>query len=172
MKKSFRLLCVSLSLLSAVVFTLCALNLSGYRLNLSESLPGVVYRVTPLKEGTTIQRGDRVLIDLTRLNNPVMELGIERGYLSRSRKMLKEIGAIPGDAVELRDDMLYVNGIAIPMIVSSEDSRGEELVPYPTPVTLLPDNYWLISTPYRGFDSRYFGPVHRRAFIHLARLVF
>jgi type IV secretory pathway protease TraF len=83
--------------------------------------------------------------------------------------MLKQIGAIPGDTVELKDDMLFVNGHAIPMIVSSEDSRGEKLVPYPTPITLSADHYWLISTPYCGFDSRYFGPIHRRAFTHRAK---
>ena len=168
MKKNFRFLCVSLTLLAATIFTLSVLHSSGYRLNLSESLPGLVYRVTPLNEGEAIQRGDCVLIDLSRLSNPVMEIGIERGYVSRSRKMLKAIGAIPGDAVELRDDMLYINGRAIPMIVSTGDSSGKKLVPYPTPITLPHDNYWLISTPYRGFDSRYFGPVRRESITHRA----
>jgi type IV secretory pathway protease TraF len=83
--------------------------------------------------------------------------------------MLKEIGAVPGDIVTLTGDMLYVNGIAIPMTVSSEDSTGNALIPYPTPLVLLPGEYWLVSAPYRGFDSRYFGPVHRSAFTHIAK---
>jgi type IV secretory pathway protease TraF len=128
--------------------------------------------VAPIRENKAFQKGDRVLIDLSRFSNPTIELGIERGYVSRSRKMLKEIGAIPGDSVELGDDMLYVNGVTIPMTVSSEDSRGEELVPYPTPIVLSPDHYWLISAPYRGFDSRYFGPVHKSAFTHRGKPVF
>jgi type IV secretory pathway protease TraF len=86
--------------------------------------------------------------------------------------MLKEIGAIPGDAVELKENMLFVNGAGIPMIVSSEDSTGNALIPYPTPLVLLPGEYWLISAPYRGFDSRYFGPVHRSAFTHKAKPAF
>jgi type IV secretory pathway protease TraF len=68
--------------------------------------------------------------------------------------------------------MLCVNGLSIPMTVSSEDSRGEELIPYPTPIVLSQDHYWLISAPYRGFDSRYFGPVHGIAFTHRAKPVF
>jgi conjugative transfer signal peptidase TraF len=125
-----------------------------------------------LREDEKIDRGDNVLIDLTRIDNSVIELGISRDYLSRSRKMLKEIGAVPGDTVELRDDTLYVNGHAIPMTVSFEDSMGRELIPYPTPLILPQDHYWLISAPYRGFDSRYFGPVHRSAFTHIAKPVF
>jgi conjugative transfer signal peptidase TraF len=172
MKKNFRAICFSLSLLAVPVIMLFMFHTSGYRLNLSESLPSLVYQVIPIKEGETVERGDRVTIDLSRFHNPTIELGISRGYVSRNRKMLKEIGAVPGDIVALTDDMLYVNGVAIPMIVSSEDSRGKELVPYPTPLVLLPGEYWLISAPYLGFDSRYFGPVHRSAFTYKAKPAF
>jgi conjugative transfer signal peptidase TraF len=172
MKKNFRAICFSLSLLTVPVITLFMLHSSGYRLNLSESLPSLVYRVTPINEGRGIQRGDRVLIDLSRFHNPIIELGIKRGYVSRSRRMLKEIGAIPGDVVELRENMLFVNGIPTPMIVSPGDSRGNALVPYQTPLVLRPGEYWLISAPFRGFDSRYFGPVHRSAFTHKAKPMF
>jgi conjugative transfer signal peptidase TraF len=128
--------------------------------------------VTPLEEGDPIERGDCVLIDLSRLNNPVIELGIRRGYVSRTQKMLKEIGAVPGDAVELRGDLLFVNGVSTPMAISSEDSRGNPLRAYPTPIMLPEGCYWLVSIPYRGFDSRYFGPVTRNAFTHKAELLF
>jgi type IV secretory pathway protease TraF len=113
-----------------------------------------------------------VLIDLSRFHNPVVELGIRRGYVSRNRKMLKEIGAVPGDAVTLRDDLLFVNGEPKPMVVASADSRGGKLRPYPTPLVLSPDHYWLVSVPDGGFDSRYFGPVPRSAFTHRAKRVF
>jgi type IV secretory pathway protease TraF len=63
--------------------------------------------------------------------------------------MLKEIGAVPGDAVELRDDLLFVNGIPTPMAISSEDSRGNQLRAYPTPSMLTEGCYWLVSIPYR-----------------------
>jgi type IV secretory pathway protease TraF len=86
--------------------------------------------------------------------------------------MLKEIGAVPGDTVVLRDDFLFVNGESTPMVVSSEDLRGQALHPYPTPLVLSPDCCWLVSIPYRGFDSRYFGPVPTGAITHRAFLVF
>jgi conjugative transfer signal peptidase TraF len=138
--------------------------------NLSESLPGYLYRVTPLEKEESLERGDRVLIDLSRFHNLVIELGMRRGYVSRSRKMLKEIGAVPGDIVALRDNLLYINGRAAPMIISSEDSRGGKLHPYPTPLVLSQDCYWLVSVPVGGFDSRYFGPINRSAFTHKEQL--
>jgi type IV secretory pathway protease TraF len=86
--------------------------------------------------------------------------------------MLKEIGAVPGDAVTLRDSLIFVNGNPAPIVVASRDSRGGKLCPYPTPIILSPDHYWLVSIPDGGFDSRYFGPVHRSALTHKAHRVF
>jgi hypothetical protein len=53
------------------------------------------------------------------------------------------------------EDMLYVNGKSSPMIISPEDSRGGKLLPYPTPLVLSRDCYWLVSVPAGGFDSGY-----------------
>jgi conjugative transfer signal peptidase TraF len=172
MKKNFSTLCVTLLVLSVIADVFFLLYGVGLRANLSKSLPGFVYRAIPLPEEIPLSHGDRVLIDLSRFSNPVVELGIERGYVSRKQKMLKEIGAIPDDSVALKDNGLYVNGAWRPMIVSSQDSRGGKLFPYPTPLTVSPDHFWLVSVPYLGFDSRYFGPVDRNAFTHMARPVF
>jgi type IV secretory pathway protease TraF len=86
--------------------------------------------------------------------------------------MLKEIGAIPDDEVALKADGLYVNDQWRPMIVASQDSRGNRLFPYPTPLVVPPEYFWLVSAPYLGFDSRYFGPINRNAFTHMARPFF
>ena len=172
MKKKFSTLCVTLLILSITADVFFLLHGIGLRANLSASLPGFLYRAIPLPEEISLSRGDRVLIDLSRLSNPVIDLGIRRGYVSRTQKMLKEIGAIPDDKVALRDNGLYVNGFWRPMIVSSQDSRGDKLFPYPTPLVVSPDHFWLVSVPYLGFDSRYFGPIKRKAFTHMARPVF
>jgi conjugative transfer signal peptidase TraF len=172
MKKKFSTLCVTLLVLSIIADVLFLLHGVGLRANLSESLPGFIYRAIPLPQEVPLSCGDRVLIDLSRFSNPVVELGIERGYVSRKQMMLKEIGAVPDDSVELRDSRLYVNNSWRPMIVSSQDSRGDRLFPYPTPLIVSQDHFWLISAPYLGFDSRYFGPLDRSAFTHVARPVF
>jgi conjugal transfer pilin signal peptidase TrbI len=172
MKKKILIICSALSFLTLTTFAFVSLYLHGYRLNLSDSLPGVVYLATPLLKDEAVVRGDFVLIDISRLSNPVIELGIGRGYVSRKRAMLKEVGAVPFDVLTLGNNSLYINGNPAPMIVSPSDSRGNALSPYPTPIVLSPDHYWLISAPYLGFDSRYFGPINREAFTHKARRIF
>jgi conjugative transfer signal peptidase TraF len=172
MKKKILTFCSLLSFLAVTAFALFLLYVLGYRANLSESLPGYLYLATPLESGEVIVRGDCVLIDLSKFHNPVIELGVRRGYVSQGQKMLKEIGAVPGGTVLLKDGLLFVNGESTPMVVSSEDSMGNALYAYPTPIVLSDNYYWLVSVPYRGFDSRYFGPVNRSAFTHKARRVF
>jgi len=64
---------------------------------------------------------------------------------------------------------LSVNGEATKITVASYDSYGGELSEWPTTITLQSGQYWLVSDPERGFDSRYFGPIDRSAFTHKER---
>jgi type IV secretory pathway protease TraF len=82
------------------------------------------------------------------------------------------VGAIPGDTVTLTDNSLRVNRETVRQITASRDSFGGKLSAWPTPITLSQDQYWLVSDPDRGFDSRYFGPTLREALTHKARPAF
>jgi conjugative transfer signal peptidase TraF len=175
LKKKFALFYVLVTSLCFLTFAFVLFHALGYRVNRSESLPYRVYRITPLAENEPLKIGDIVLIDLSKISNPVIERGMERGYVSGAwnQPMLKQIGAIPGDAVVIRDGHLFVNGeVAAKITVASRDSFGCELFPWPTPLTLPPNRYWLTSESERGFDSRYFGPIDRGAFTHKAKPVF
>jgi conjugal transfer pilin signal peptidase TrbI len=175
LKKKFAVLYVLITSLCLLTFVFVTLHALGYRVNRSNSLPGHVYRITQLDENEPLMTGDIVLIDLSKTSNPVIERGMDRGYVSRAwnQPMLKRIGAVPGDTVTLKDDFLSVNGEATEKItVAPRDSFGGELSPWPTPITLQPNQYWLVSDPERGFDSRYFGPIHRNALTHKANPVF
>jgi conjugative transfer signal peptidase TraF len=134
----------------------------------------VFYRIIPLGEDDPVNAGDCVIIDLSRISNPVINQGKERGYVSEAwnQPMLKRIGAVPGDTVTLANNSLEVNGEATRQRIASRDSYGGELSAWPTPLTLQPGQYWLVSDPDRGFDSRYFGPIHRNAFTHRAKPAF
>ncbi|MDR1509758.1 MAG: S26 family signal peptidase [Synergistaceae bacterium] len=175
MKKKFAVLYVLITSLCLLTSVFVVFHVLGYRVNRSSSLPGSVYRITPLEGDESLVTGDIVLIDLSKISNPVIDRGMERGYVSKSwnQPMLKRIGALPGDSVALKDGYLIVNGeAAAKMTVASRDSFGGELVPWPTPIVLQPNHYWLTSEPERGFDSRYFGPIDRNAFTHKANAVF
>lgn len=165
----FYALITSLCFVTAALLVLHGL---GFRINRSDSLPGLLYRAVPLQESEALYPGDCVLIDLTRLSNPVIARGMERGYVSAAfnQPMLKRIVALPGDTVAIRDGALFVNGkMTTRLTVASRDAGGGRLSAWPTPLTLAPDSYWLVSDPDRGFDSRYFGPLPRSAFTHKAR---
>lgn len=175
MKKKFALFYILITSLAFLSFAFVLFHGLGYRVNRSDSLPGHVYRIVPLVEDERLRPGDCVLIDLLKISNPVIDKGLERGYVTEklNQPMLKRIGGIPGDMVALKDGFLYVNGEEkTRMSIASRDSYGGELVPWPTPIRLPANYYWLVSHPERGFDSRYFGPIHRSAFTHRAGSIF
>ncbi|GHV31309.1 conjugal transfer protein TraF [Synergistales bacterium] len=172
MKRKICVFCLLLTSLCAMALALAKTRHLGYRVNRSDSLPCFVYRIMQLKKNGPIQRGDCVLIDLSTFTNAVIEHGVERGYVNRKEPMLKRISGIPGDTIVLDGNCLIVNGETTKITVASADYYGGKLRAWPTPITLSPDCYWLISDPERGFDSRYFGPVNRSAFTHKAYPVF
>jgi len=172
LKREFALFYVLVTLLCFAALAFILFHALGYRINRSASLPFLVYKITPLAQDVEIERGYFVLINLYKISNHVINRGVERGYVNLREPMLKRIGAIPGDVVILKNGYLSVNGEATKTTVASHDSYGEELSAWPTPITLQTGQYWLISDPKRGFDSRYFGPVNSSVFTHKARPVF
>jgi conjugative transfer signal peptidase TraF len=174
LRKKIAMFYVLATLLCLTAFVFVLFHAFGVRVNRSDSLPAILYRITPLEDGEAVNIGDRILIDLSKISNPVIERGIERGYVTRTENqpMLKRIAGVPGDAVIIEGGFLSVNGELTKITVESQDSHGGKLQAYPTPITLPPNHYWLNSDPERGFDSRYFGPIHRDAFTHRAHPIF
>lgn len=172
MRKKFFTLCAMFSALALLSVALCVLYDAGYRVNRSASLPGYVYRLTPITVDDKLRRGDCVAINLAELQNPVIQQGVERGYVNLREPMLKRIGALPRDRVVLKSNLLFINNKALSINVASADSCGSALSAWPTPLVLPENAYWLVSSPERGFDSRYFGPVERRFFTHRAVIIF
>jgi len=168
MKRKVALFYILITSLCLTAFTFILFHALGYRVNRSSSLPFLLYKTVLFVQGTEIERGDCVLIDLSKLSNPVIDRGVERGYVNLREPMLKRIGAIPGDTVALMDGFLFVNSEATEITIASHDSHGGELSPWPTPLTLQTGEYWLVSDPNMGFDSRYFGPVNENTFTHKA----
>ena len=172
MKHKFALFYVLITSLCFAASAFVVFHALGYRVNRSASLPFLVYKTTPLIQDSEIKRSDHVIIDLSKTSNPVIRTGVERGYVNLREPMLKQIGAVPGDTVVLKGGFLFVNDETTKMAIASHDSYGGDLYAFPTPITLQPGQYWLVSDPERGFDSRYFGPVNRSAFTHRANPVF
>ena len=158
---------------SCVIISLFAfLYIQGYRINLSDSLPYWFFKISD-SSNKPISRGDYVVVDYFLIDdNPVFKMAIDRKYIGRV-PILKQVGAVSGDTILLKDNILYVNGdYYCNMIINSADSKGNPLFPFPTPITLQTNQYFLVSNPDGGFDSRYFGYVPRFSITHIALPVF
>ena len=94
--------------LCCVVF-LCIAYFSGYRINLSGALPLRLYRIAPLLEEETPSRGELVVLDYRKIDNPVILSGMARRYLT-AHPMVKQVGALPGETVSLSGGRFRVDG--------------------------------------------------------------
>lgn len=149
---------------SAAVLTTAAMHGSaslGLRFNWTLSAPVGVYRELP---GPS-RRGELALVCLP---SDIESLGRARSYLSAgscrsgSSPVLKQVVALPGDEVEVRQDFFAVNGR---MLDRSElrdvDSLGRPLAHVPLGHRKVPDGQaWVLGIHReRSWDSRYFGAI-------------
>ena len=74
------------------------------------------------------------------------------------RKCIKRVVALPGETINIKDGILYVNGEA----VSESFEPMEEAGMFDEPYTLQEDEYaFLGDNRNNSLDSRYYGPVKR-----------
>jgi type IV secretory pathway protease TraF len=126
---------------------------SGVRVNFTSSLPQRFWFVRPLGESEEIRRGEYVVVPPPGIDTARFDRRTKAGYFDLGKMpFLKEVFALPEETV--------ADGV-FPLV--SSDSEGRPLPGFPLPIRLERDEYWLGSLNERGFDSRYFGPVKRRA---------
>ena len=155
--KTLRPVVLSTGLVSGIVLALC----SVVRLNISPSAPLGLYRMVD-------QPAVRGVLVAACVPPAATRLARERGYLAwgscpgDTQPVLKRIGAVPGDLVDLELDGIAVNGTRLPdSAPAASDSRGRPLPHAPWGHTVVaPREVWLIGVETtRSWDSRYFGPV-------------
>ena len=146
---------------------------TGLGLNSSPSMPRGIYRV--------------VRADLTRgalvaacLPPDVARWGRERGYLGPgacaegAQPILKRLGALGGDVIEVGPDRVIVNGTPLPhSATAAHDSRRRSL-PHVSwgRHAVAADEIWLFATESpASWDSRYFGALSRSQILAVVRPV-
>jgi len=115
---------------------------------------------------STLQDGDRVLVNRVsyRLHDPrrgdVVVLQRFEGA-SAERDLIKRVVGLPGETVEFRSCVVYVDGeqLTEPYIDAAVQTR-DGCGPDQTPVTVPPNSVFVLGDHRgRSQDSRYFGPV-------------
>jgi len=132
------------------------IHVSGFRINVTDSLPLGVYRLSDIPP----ERGDLVAFNLPE-DHPYLEFMRSRKYPPglHARKFLKRLVAVPGDDVRTSDLGILVNGQLMPnSLFRREDSRGN-LLPCFLISGEVPDGQALVLSGHhpRSFDGRYFG---------------
>ena len=120
----------------------------------------------------TLYPGEYVLFDRLPYRREAPKRGdvaLARGVLGDGRTIIKRVVGLPGDTVLLDSGGLTVNGVfpegaPVPVTSGSNESRAW---------SLGPDEYFVLGdAPEFSTDSRAFGPVHRRAIVGRAWLVY
>ena len=134
------------ALFALVCVVLSALYMTGIRVNITPSLPCGIWRVSKA-DLEALKIGDTVMVD--RLAVPGIKFNL-----------LKDIAAVAGDVMTLKENSVYRNGQKIPLsTVFPVNSEGVKIWHIDYPLTVPEHHVWLGSRVERAYDSRYFGPV-------------
>ncbi len=154
----------------AVVTSVAAGLIGGYRINMTPSEPLGLWRIEKLKRPVAV--GDLVFVC-----PPVTAVFGEarrRGYLRRGlcaggiAPLIKTVAALPGQHVEITDHV-SVDGRSLPAsTVRDRDGEGRPLTA--DPCGLVPPHHLFLHSSFASsYDSRYFGPVPDSGLLGLAR---
>lgn len=148
------------------------------------------YRVPTPSMATTIQPGDRVLIDRFLFDDRDIDrddIVVFTGPAAVGNQvLLKRVIGLPGDVLEIKDGVLYVNGAADDAggVTNADgetpttDPAYGQLEEHPEwslyePYTVPADHYYLLGDNRSdSFDSRFWGPVPRASIIGKAFAVY
>jgi len=146
--------------------------MGGFRLNLTPSEPLGLWRIVALQR--PVEVGDLVFIC-----PPVtasFEEARRRGYVRRGlclgcfAPLIKTVAALPGQHVEIAENVTVDGSPLASSIVRTSDGEGRPITPFKTGIVPL-RNLFLHSSFASSYDSRYFGPVPDTGLLGLARPV-
>ena len=143
-----------------------AIRKAPYYLNLSDSEPWGIYRLTPF-DGH-LMRGEFVIMKVPEQARPVV---YGRGWLPEGGLLLKNVGAVPGDRVVIASDGIRINRqYAGPIF--TRDSQGRPLPELRGAFRIQPGHFLPLAAAIpNSFDGRYFGPVPLRLILGQAEPV-
>lgn len=154
---------VIISVIFFIPFCLVLLfGVSGYRYNYTASLPIGIWKASPIIG--EVKRGDFISFKAQDL---FKDKDLIKKYPGRDRNKfyLKVVMGLPGDTVSYSKNGVSVNGEVLPFSkIVSVNTKGEKIENVQYPVVLKADEYWLMTPHHSGFDSRYYGAVHKKYF--------
>ncbi|UJO99209.1 MAG: conjugative transfer signal peptidase TraF [Nitrosomonas sp.] len=175
MKKTIKILAVSVLTMSAVLFLLSiSARISGIYINTTPSLPVGFYQIVdePIVSGACVA--------FCPPRNEVFDMAKDRFYINPGDcpggygLLLKRVFALSGDTVSIDQAGIFVNGEHLPNSAQLKaDAEGQPLPQYRLNVVLNDAEYLLLSdlNP-QSFDARYFGLIARDQIQKVVRPIF
>ena len=155
-----------------LIFKIIAKN---YTVVITESLPLGVYKLYPIKD--TIKIGDIVQF---KPNKNTIEFLKDRGYLPEiADTLVKEVAADYSNRDEIK--LVYDTNLKLNLLYVGEknygpiflkDSKGRDIT-FVSLEDLKPknsDEFLLLSSHYKSYDSRYFGLINRKQILNKAKI--
>ena len=159
-------------LILMLIFKIIAKN---YTIVITESLPLGVYKLYPIKD--TIKIGDIVQF---KPNEDTIEFVKDRGYLPEiADTLVKEVAADYNNRDEVKfiyDSSLKVNLLYVgkknygPILLRDSEGRNITSVSLEDLKPRNPDEFLLLSSHYKSYDSRYFGLIKRNQILNKAKI--
>ena len=137
------------ALLLLVVFAITA-KAVGIVLNVTDSMPGIVYRLGHGEIGSVIA-----------FCSPIPHASMGRGPCpDGSLPLIKRVAGVAGDVVTATDAGVEINGRPLPHSRPLDlDSQGKTLPHLRGVFRLKAGEIWAAGEHENSFDSRYYGPV-------------
>ena len=155
-----------------LIFKIIAKN---YTVVITESLPLGVYKLYPIKD--TIKIGDIVQF---KPNEDTIEFVKDRGYLPEiADTLVKEVAADYNNRdeikfiydINLKLNLLYVGEKNYgPILLRDSEGRNITSVSLEDLRPKNKDEYLLLSSHYKSYDSRYFGLIKRNQILNIAEI--
>lgn len=155
-----------------LIFKIIAMN---YTIVITESLPLGIYKLYPIKD--TIKIGDIVQF---KPDEDTVKFIKNRGYLPEiANTLVKEVAADYSNKDEIK--LVYDTNLKLNLLYVGEknygpiflkDSKGRDIT-FVSLEDLKPknsDEFLLLSSHYKSYDSRYFGLINRKQILNKAKI--
>lgn len=130
-------------------------------LQISDSLPCGIYIKKNISGTININQ-----LVLHELSPEIKTFMIDRQWIPGHLNyyLMKPIAAKKGDHIKVNTDGVYINN-EYKGPVKQIDQNGQKLPQFIFNGVLEKDTYFLLAPMHNSFDSRYFGPVHRKSIL-------
>ncbi|MBU1386942.1 MAG: conjugative transfer signal peptidase TraF [Proteobacteria bacterium] len=152
---------ISVSVFSIVVITGCIFYQTGFRINLTSSLPLGIWKID--KSFARIEKGDYVWFTPTK---KIADFALKRGYLEKNTNcennaipLLKIVYGLPGDKYSFHQNAIRINNVPVKNLKRRETDSKDRPMPKISNGIIRENQLFVLTMHSHSYDSRYYGTI-------------